>query len=96
MQATVKKVREEFLAEELPKFLGFYAGLIKEAGGNAFLLGEDLTIADIAAYQGINYFRKGIADHVPADCLDSFPEVVAFLKRVEEHPKVAAYKASKA
>jgi glutathione S-transferase len=96
MQATVKKVREEFLAEELPKFMGFYAGLIKEAGGNAFLLGEDLTIADIAAYQGINYFRKGIADYIPADCLDSFPEVVAFLKRVEEHPKVAAYKASKA
>jgi len=95
-EATVKKVREEFVAEELPKYMGFYAGLINEAGGNAFLLGEDLTIADIAAYQGLNYYRRGLADYVPADCLDSYPEVVAFLKRVEEHPKVAAYKASKA
>lgn len=92
--ATVKKIREAFLATELPKYMGYYAELIKEAGGNAFLLGEDLTIADIAAYQGITYFRKGIADYVPADCLDQYAEVLAFLKRVEEHPKVAAYKAS--
>ena len=75
--------------------MGFYADMIKEAGGNAFLLGKDLTIADIAAYQGISYFRKGIADYVPANCLEPYPEVLAFMKRVEEHPKVAAYKASK-
>ncbi|KAK1740158.1 glutathione S-transferase [Skeletonema marinoi] len=94
--ATIKKLREAFLAEELPRYMGYYADLIKEAGGNAFLLGEDLTIADIAAYQGLNYYRKGVADYVPADCLDPYPDVVAFLKRVEEQPKVAAYKASKA
>ena len=92
--ATIKKVREAFLAEELPRYMGYYADMIKEAGGNAFLLGEDLTIADIAAYQGMVYFRKGIADYVPADSLEPYPEVVAFMKRVEEHPKIAAYKAS--
>ena len=95
-EATVKKLREDFLSEILPKYMGYYADLIQEAGGNAFLLGEDLTIADIAAYQSIGYFRRGIADHVPTDSLDPYPEVVAFLKRVEEHPGVAAYKASKA
>jgi len=94
--ATIKKVREAFLAEELPRYMGYYADLLKEAGGNAFLLGEDLTIADIAAYIGLNYYRKGVADYVPADCLEPYPDVVAFLKRVEEQPKVAAYKASKA
>jgi len=94
--ATVKKLRETFLANELPRYMGYYTNLIKEAGGNAFLLGEDLTIADIAAYQGITYYSRGIADYVPADCLEPYPEVLGFLKRVAEHPKVAAYKASKA
>jgi len=94
--ATIKKVREAFLAEELPRYMKYFADMIKEAGGGAFLLGEDLTIADIAAYQGISYFRKGIADYVPADSLEPYPEVLAFMKRVEDHPKVAAYKASKA
>ena len=94
--ATVKKLRETFLANELPRYMGYYTDLIKEAGGNAFLLGDDLTIADIAAYQGITYFSRGVADYVPVDCLGPFPEVLAFLKRVKEHPKVAAYKASKA
>ncbi len=94
--ATIKKLRETFLANELPRYMGYYTNLIKEAGGNAFLLGEDLTIADIAAYQGITYYSRGIADYVPADCLEPYPEVLGFLKRVAEHPKVAAYKASKA
>ncbi len=94
--ATLKNLREAFLANELPRYMEYFTNLIKEAGGNAFLLGEDLTIADIAAYQGITYFSRGVADYVPVDCLESYPEVLAFLKRVEEHPKVAAYKASKA
>lgn len=96
MGATVEKLRTDFMSNEFPRYMGYFADLIKEAGGDKFLTGEDLTIADIAAYQGIHYFQRGIADHVPKDCMDNFPEVSAFLKRVAEHPKVAAYKASKA
>ena len=55
-----------------------------------------MTIADLSAFQQIGYFGKGIADHVPKDCLDSFEGVKAWMERVKSHPKVAAYKASKA
>jgi glutathione S-transferase len=94
--ATVKKLREEFLEEELPKYMKFYGDLIKEAGGDAFLIGESLTIADIAAYQTISYFRKGIADYIPSNSLEPYEEVLGWMKRFEEHPKVAAYMAAKA
>mmetsp|Transcript_12850 Transcript_12850/g.23096 ORF Transcript_12850/g.23096 Transcript_12850/m.23096 type:complete len:241 (-) Transcript_12850:175-897(-) len=94
-ETVIKKLRTEFVTNELPRFMGYFADLIKESGGK-FLCGENLTIADIAAYQGIGYYRRGIADHVPKDCLDKFPEIIAYLGRVEAHPKVAAYKASKA
>jgi glutathione S-transferase len=93
--ATIQKLRTGFVNSDLPRFMGYFTILIKENGGN-FLTGEDLTIADIAAYQAINYYRRGVADHVPIDCLDSFPEILAWMARVEGHPKVAAYKASKA
>lgn len=95
-EATVKKVRETFLAEELPTYMKYFEDIIKEAGGNAFLVGDSLTIADIAAYQAIRYFGRGIADHVPADSLKPYSVILAWMKRFEEHPKVAAYKASKA
>jgi len=93
--ATMKRLRTGFVEKELSRFMGYFTNMITENGGD-FLTGENLTIADIAAYQTINYFRKGIADHVPKDCLDAYPEILAWMGRVEEHPKVAAYKASKA
>ena len=93
--ATVKKLRESFMADAFPRYMGYFVDMIKE-NGDAFLVGEDLTIADISAYQQISYFRKGITDHVPKECLEAYPAVLAWLGRVEGHSKVAAYKASKA
>jgi len=94
--ATCEKLRSRFIKEALPLYMGYFADLIKEAGGDKFLTGADLTIADITAYQQIAYFRKGIADHVPKECLEPYPEVLGWMGRVEGHPKVAAYKAGKA
>ena len=90
----IEKLRTGFIADELPRFMGYFTDLIKE-GGDKFLTGEDLTIADISAYQAISYFRRGIADHVPKESLESFPEVLAWMDRYDAHSKVAAYKASK-
>lgn len=94
-ETVIGKVRTEFITGELPRFMGYFTDLIKESGGK-FLCGEDLTIADISAYQTISYFRRGIADHVPKDSLDPFPEVLSWMDRVDALPKVASYKASKA
>mmetsp|Transcript_16050 Transcript_16050/g.34712 ORF Transcript_16050/g.34712 Transcript_16050/m.34712 type:complete len:243 (-) Transcript_16050:206-934(-) len=94
--ATIEKMRSGFIADELPKYMGYFADLLKEAGGDKFLTGEDLTIADIAAYKQIEYFGRGIADYVPKNCLEAYPDVLAWMGRVAGHPKVAAYKASKA
>jgi glutathione S-transferase len=90
----VKKMRVSFVENDLPRFMEYFAGLIKENGGH-FLTGDHLTIADIAAYQAIHYFRRGLADHVPKDCLEAYPEVLEWMGRVEGHAKVAAYMASK-
>mmetsp|Transcript_4352 Transcript_4352/g.9689 ORF Transcript_4352/g.9689 Transcript_4352/m.9689 type:complete len:244 (-) Transcript_4352:123-854(-) len=90
--ATIKKVREAFLSNELPRYMGCFTDLLKESGGK-FLLGDDLTIADIAAYQQILYFKKGIADYVPKECMDPFKEINDWMERVISIPKIAAYKA---
>jgi glutathione S-transferase len=91
----IQKLRENFLIEELPRYMGYLADMINVDGNGKYLTGEDMTIADISAYQQISYFRKGIADHVPKDCLEQYPEIMAWLGRVEGHPKFAAYKANK-
>ncbi|KAL7506472.1 hypothetical protein ACHAXN_009086 [Cyclotella atomus] len=92
-ETVVKNVREAFMKDEFPRFMGYFEDLLKENGD--FLTGVDLTIADLSAFQQISYFTKGVADYVPKDCLDSFGGIVAWMERVKTHPKVAAYKASK-
>jgi len=92
--APIEKLRISFLSNELPRYIGHFTDFIKENGGD-FMCGGDLTIADLAAYIQINYFRRGVADHVPRKSLDKFPEILAYLGRVESHPGFAAYKASK-
>ena len=90
----MKKLRVSFVENDLPRFMGHFASLIEENGGH-FLTGEHLTIADIAAYQMIHYFRRGIADHVPEDCLEAYPQILKYLNRVEENEKMAVYMSSK-
>jgi len=93
--AVIERMRTGFLADGLPRFMGYFAALIEGAGGDKFLCGDDLTIADIAAYQTIGYYRRGVADHVPKESLEPYPEVLAWMARVDADPRVAAYKAKK-
>mmetsp|Transcript_6392 Transcript_6392/g.14747 ORF Transcript_6392/g.14747 Transcript_6392/m.14747 type:complete len:234 (-) Transcript_6392:540-1241(-) len=90
---TIEKLRTEFIKNELPRYLEYFA---EKHGKDKFLTGDDLTIADIAVYMQIRYFTRGIADYAPKDCVDKYPDSIAYLKRVEEHPKVAEYKKNKA
>lgn len=91
---TIKRLRLGFVEKDLPRFMGYFASLIKENGGN-FLTGEYVTIADLAAYTTIEYYRRGIADHVPKDCLDAYPDIMEWMSRVEGDARVASYTASK-
>jgi len=88
-----QKLREGFLANELPRFMGYFANFIEESGGK-FLAGATITIADCAALHSLSYYGKGIADHVPTDTLDAYPAIKEYIARVMADPKIAAYYAS--
>ena len=93
-KALAKKLRENFLRDQLPRFMGYFADLIT-TNGNAFMCGDVLTIADLALLHAIKYYAKGIADFVPKDCLEPFPIITDWIARVEAHPPIAEYYASK-
>ena len=65
--ACVKKLREGFVQEGLPKFMEFFTKKLQAAG--PFMCGDKPTIADLQVLAQLRYFTKGVADHVPADCL---------------------------
>eukprot|EP00294_Goniomonas_avonlea_P009346 CAMPEP_0114539588 /NCGR_PEP_ID=MMETSP0114-20121206/316_1 /TAXON_ID=31324 /ORGANISM="Goniomonas sp, Strain m" /LENGTH=229 /DNA_ID=CAMNT_0001723697 /DNA_START=48 /DNA_END=737 /DNA_ORIENTATION=- len=94
-QATIQKLRAKFVAETLPTLLGYYTRLLKESGGG-FFCGDTVTIADCHIFPQLANFQKGHLDHIPTTCLDTYPEIVAWLARMRAIPSIAAYTAKHA
>uniref|UniRef100_A0A7S2WA57 Glutathione transferase n=1 Tax=Eucampia antarctica TaxID=49252 RepID=A0A7S2WA57_9STRA len=86
----MKSMREKFLKEELPNYMGYFTDLI-EKSNNKYLCGDDLTIADLSALHSVLYFKRGVADYVPKESLDPYPVVTAWIDRVMAYPKIAEY-----
>ncbi|CAJ1333042.1 unnamed protein product [Effrenium voratum] len=88
-EATVKRMREAFLKEALPKFMGFFTQKLEATG--AFFCGDKPTIADLQILAQLRYFTKGAADHVPADSLTLYPVVTAWMDRMHAIPQIKAW-----
>jgi len=56
-----------------------------------FADGDQLTVADIKLYIVLNWFKKGVLDHVPTDALASFAKLEGLWAAVKQHPKVVEW-----
>lgn len=87
-----KKRSSAFLAERLPKFMGYFEDVIEAQGGD-HLLGADLAYPDLSVFQvlrGLAYaFPKGFGGMRGA-----YPRLQALEDRVAAVPALAAYLAS--
>ena len=83
-------MREAFLKDELPTYMGFLTKALRASGG-PYIAGEHLTIADCQLLPQLTYFTKGVADFVPASCLDAWPEVVAYIARLRAVPAIKGW-----
>ena len=88
-KAKVKEMRENFVANELSKWLGYLSDMIDKNGGT-FLCGDDKpTIADCMAVANIRSFTKGHVDHVPTDCVaKANPNIAAYVERFCALPEI--------
>lgn len=87
-----KRRAASFLSQRMPKFLGYFEGVLQQNGGE-HLIGADLTYADLSMFQvlsGLAYaFPSGFAGVAP-----SIPGLLALRDRVAARPRIAAYLAS--
>jgi len=84
--AAVKMMREKFITDELPRFMGFLSAKLEKTG--AYLCGPNPTIADLQILAQLRYYTKGVADHVPKDCLEPFTAVTGWMAKMYEIPEI--------
>ena len=93
-KALVKKIREDWLATDLPRYMKFLSTALAENGG-PFLTGSTITLADVWWLPRIKYLTAGIATHIPTTCLEAYPAVLAWKECMMAVPKIAAWYSSK-
>lgn len=88
-RAPAKKRTEEFWNERVPKYLGYFEGLLKRSGG-AYVTGRKLTYVDLSMFQivdGLRYaFPKRMKEFEP-----EVPDLLELHDRVATRPNIKAY-----
>ena len=90
-----KKAREELAADFIPRYLEQLQARLKAAGGEYFA-DKRLTVGDLKVWMMVRWLRGGVLDYMPKDLVDRVaPALVKHAERLAEHPKIAAYYASR-
>eukprot|EP00177_Eucheuma_denticulatum_P006469 GFKZ01011783.1.p2 GENE.GFKZ01011783.1~~GFKZ01011783.1.p2 ORF type:complete len:211 (+),score=32.93 GFKZ01011783.1:394-1026(+) len=87
----VRKSRELFVKEDVPRYFGGLEKRIEIFGGDLWAVGNDLTIADLAIYGGMGFMKNRKIDHVSEDVVDGFSRLNKIYDAVHSHPKVVAW-----
>jgi len=88
-----KQRAEAFLAHRVPKFLGYFEGILARDGGRRFLLGGRLTYPDLSMFQIVEGLRYAFP-RAMARIERKHPRLVELHDRVAGRPRIAAYLAS--
>src|SRR5258707_3087251 len=91
-RAPAKKRTEEFWKERVPKYLGYFEGLLKTNGG-FYLTGRRMTYADLSLFQIVEGLRYAFPNRMKV-FERRIPGLVDLHDRVAIRPNIKAYLAS--
>lgn len=83
---------QHFLADRVPKFLGYFERVIEKAGG-FWALGESFSYVDLSLFQVMEGLRYAFPERMKA-VEPRLPHLRALAAAVPQRPRIAAYLAS--
>lgn len=89
-----KRRSADFIETRIPKFLGWFEGILGRPEPKDWLAGDRLSYADLSLFQvvaGLRYAFPATMSRIGAAC----PLVDALCERVAKRPRIAAYLKSK-
>eukprot|EP00522_Entomoneis_paludosa_P005358 CAMPEP_0172471362 /NCGR_PEP_ID=MMETSP1065-20121228/67778_1 /TAXON_ID=265537 /ORGANISM="Amphiprora paludosa, Strain CCMP125" /LENGTH=243 /DNA_ID=CAMNT_0013229457 /DNA_START=171 /DNA_END=902 /DNA_ORIENTATION=+ len=88
-KAKVQEMRQAWVANEMPRFMGYLERLLQRHEGQWIASATHVTIADCEAVVFLRSLTRGHVDHVPKDCwTKNHPELVAYVKRFCALPEI--------
>jgi glutathione S-transferase len=90
-RAAARKRTDEFWDQRVPKYLGYFEGLLKDTGGA--VTGRRITYVDLSLFQIVEGLRYAFPNRMKA-FERKIPGLVALRDRVADRPNIKAYLAS--
>jgi glutathione S-transferase len=91
-RAAARRRTDEFWKLRVPKYLGYFEGLVKKSGG-PFVTGRKLTYVDLSLFQLVDGLRYAFPRRMKR-FEKSIPLLLALRDRVAARPRIKAYLAS--
>jgi glutathione S-transferase len=93
-KSEARRHSKHFIAERLPKYLGYFERVIRiNSGGQGYMIGRLLTYVDLSVFQliaGLRYAFPRTMQRSEAH----YPGLIALHERITKRPNIAAYLAS--
>ena len=86
-EAEQKQAREKLAAG----YMKDWAHNVEKQIQGPFVAGEQISVADLKLYILMNWFKKGIIDHMPVNYFDEHPKLSGLFDAVASHPKVVEW-----
>ena len=82
------EMRRELSTTILPRWLGFLDKLLQDNGDTGFLVGDSISVADLAVWRLCAWISGGIIDGIPINLLEAFPLLSVHQSKISNLPKV--------
>lgn len=84
----VLEIRRRWRETLVPKTLGFLEKKLTENSGSDWIVGDNISIADLELYCSLDYISSGILDGVPTDILEPFSACKKLMENVKNNEGV--------
>ena len=75
-------MRKELAETTLPEWAAYFERLLVKNGSTGFIVGQDLTVADLKLYWIIDWLTSGMLDGIPTSLFDHSANTVAWRKNI--------------
>ena len=89
--AIKKLMRQDLSNDALPKYFG-YLEKILEASDSGWVVGDEMTIADIAVWSMLGWIAQGVLDDIPSNLPKTFKRLTSLYNEISNIDKVQEWK----
>ena len=83
-----RKMREKLTNKLLPRWFTYLEKILEKNKHSNWFVDNKMSIADIAIWRLLGWFKSGILEGVPTDISESYPKLNNIHTEVHKHPKV--------